>query len=137
MKSSAYCFHTKTKMLADFQICISAPLSQFFFKSNLLYIIIKKDFGKFIMNYQLLRIFWKVYVYSIFVFETLLLNFELCFLLYVDSFSLIKRFLTKKTITFLVFSQITLWFLTVLKTPIIKLNSIAFMHNVEKCSNTL
>ena len=89
------------------------------------------------MNYQPLRIFWKVYVYSIFVFETLLLNFELCFLLYVDSFSLIKRFLTKKTITFLVFSQITLWFLTVLKTPIIKLNFIAFMHDVEKWSNTL
>ena len=26
MKSSAYCFHMKTKILADFQICISVPL---------------------------------------------------------------------------------------------------------------
>ena len=27
MKSSTYYFHVKTKILADFQICISVPLS--------------------------------------------------------------------------------------------------------------
>ena len=28
MKSSTYCFHVKTKILADFQICISVPLKR-------------------------------------------------------------------------------------------------------------
>ena len=34
VKSSTYCFHMKTKILADFQICISVPLK--IIKSNFL-----------------------------------------------------------------------------------------------------
>ena len=35
MKSSTYYFHVKTKILVDFQICISVPLKlKYFYKSN-------------------------------------------------------------------------------------------------------
>ena len=33
MKSSAYYFHVKTKILADLQICISAPLMNLLFRT--------------------------------------------------------------------------------------------------------
>ena len=33
MKSSTYYFHVKTKILADFQICISAPLMNLLFRT--------------------------------------------------------------------------------------------------------
>ena len=37
VKSSTYHFHMTTKMLADFQICISAPLKQIFWKKKTIF----------------------------------------------------------------------------------------------------
>ena len=47
MKSSAYYFQVKAKILADFQICISVPLSSHYFKNQRRTFTLENDESKF------------------------------------------------------------------------------------------
>ena len=90
MKSLTYYFHMKTNILADFQICISVPLSRG--KWMHIPILTEVQIGSVRNAQKMLRFWLKIYFWSFFfkIRVTRMAVFCFIFSLYMLSFSVLK-----------------------------------------------